>query len=327
MRYIIYGAGGVGGAIGARLFQQGHETVFICRGEHHVVLQRQGLTFKTPNETLQLRVRTVGHPAELKFTRNDVVILTMKSHDTEGALRDLERVGGSEAAIVCAQNGVDNERMAARHFARVYGMIIVLPATYLEPGVVLNHSTPIEGVLDAGCYPTGVDETITQVTKDLTACGFSAKPDPAIMRWKYAKLLTNLQNALQAACGLEMQEKNFARAVRDEAVACLKAARIDATPQEEFRRRMAEVTIKDIPGHPRTGGSTWQSLMRGLPSTEADYLNGEIVLLGRLHGIPTPYNRVLQRIAGEMARAGKRPGSVTVEDLQNMLTEEQTRSK
>lgn len=327
MRYIIYGAGGVGGAIGARLFQHGHDTVFLCRGEHHAVLQRQGLTFKTPNETLQLRVRTVGHPAELKFTKDDVVILTMKSHDTEGALRDLIRVEGSDAAIVCAQNGVDNERMAARHFARVYGMVVVLPATYLEPGVVLNHSTPVEGVLDAGRYPTGSDETIAQVTEDLTTCGFSAKPDTTIMRWKYAKLLTNLQNALQAACGLEMQEKTFARAVRDEAVACLKAAGIEAAPQDEFRRRMAEVIIKDIPGHPRTGGSTWQSLMRGLPTTEADYLNGEIVLLGRLHGIPTPYNRVLQRIAGEMARAGKRPGSVTVEDLQKMLIEEQSHSQ
>jgi MFS family permease len=69
MRYIIYGAGGVGSAIGARLFQRGHETVFICRGEHHTVLQRQGLTFKTPNETLQLPIRTVGHPAELKFSK------------------------------------------------------------------------------------------------------------------------------------------------------------------------------------------------------------------------------------------------------------------
>lgn len=327
MRYVIYGAGGVGGAIGARLFHYGHETVFICRGEHHAILQRQGLTFKTPSETLRLRVRTVGHPAELKFTKNDTVILTMKSHDTEGALRDLIRVGGSDAAIVCAQNGVDNERMAARHFARVYGMVIVLPATYLEPGVVLNHSTPLEGVLDAGRYPTGIDETITQVTKDLTACGFSAKPDASIMRWKYAKLLTNLQNALQAACGLGMQEKTFARAVRDEAVVCLKAAGIEAASQEEFRRRMVAVTIKDIPGHPRTGGSTWQSLMRGLPTTEADYLNGEIVLLGRLYGIPTPYNRVLQHIAGEMARAGKQPGSVTVEDLQRMLVEEQARGK
>ena len=327
MRYIIYGAGGVGGAIGARLFQHGHETVFICRGEHHAVLQRQGLTFKTPHETLQFPIRTVGHPAELKFTKNDVVILTMKTHDTEGALRDLERAGGSDVAVVCAQNGVDNERMAARHFARVYGMVVVLPATYLEPGVVLNHSMPVGGVLDAGCFPTGIDETITRVTKDLTACGFSAKPDASIMRWKYAKLLTNLQNALQAACGLEMQEKSFAHAVRAEALSCLKAAGIEAVPQDEYRRRMAEVKIRDIPGHPRTGGSTWQSLMRGLPTTEADYLNGEIVLLGRLHGIPTPYNRVLQRIAGEMARAGKRPGSVTVEDLQSMLTEEQECSK
>src|SRR5262249_12851283 len=148
MRYIIYGAGGIGGAIGARLFQHGYETVLICRGEHRAVLQRQGLTFKTPRETLQLRVRTVGHPAELKFTADDVVILTMKSQDTEGALRDMMRAGANDVPIVCAQNGVDNERMAARYFPRVYGMVVVIPATYLEPGVVLNHSTPLEGVLD-----------------------------------------------------------------------------------------------------------------------------------------------------------------------------------
>jgi len=111
--------------------------------------------------------------------------------------------------------------------------------------------------------------------------------------------------------------------VREEALSCFKAAGIEAAPQDEFRQRMAEVKIKDIPEHPRTGGSTWQSLMRGLPSTEADYLNGEIVLLGRLHGVSTPYNRVLQRIASELARTGKRPGSVTIEDLQRMLPEEQ----
>jgi 2-dehydropantoate 2-reductase len=64
--------------------------------------------------------------------------------------------------------------------------------------------------------------------------------------------------------------------------------------------------------------------MRGLPTTEADYLNGEIVLLGRLYGILTPYNSVLQRIAREMAQSGKRPGSVTAEDLQNMVAEEKS---
>ncbi|MGE0824428.1 MAG: ketopantoate reductase family protein [Candidatus Binatia bacterium] len=319
MRYIIYGAGGVGGAIGGRLFSRGHDVVLICRGEHMTTIQRQGLTFKTPTETLQLPIRAVGHPAELKFTDNDVVILTMKSHDTEGALRDLLRVGVGDVPIICAQNGVDNERMAARYFPRVYGMLVVLPATYLEPGVVLNHSTPVEGVLDTGCYPTGVDDIITRVANDLTTCGFSAKPDMTIMRWKYAKLLTNLQNALQAACGLEMREREFSHAVREEAEQCLRAAGIEFVPQDEFRRRMAEVKIKDIPGHPRTGGSTWQSLMRGLPTTEADYLNGEIVLLGRLHGIVTPYNSLLQTVARDMARTGKQPGSVTLEDLQRRL--------
>src|SRR5262245_8854003 len=256
MRYIIYGAGGIGGAIGARLFQGGHEVVLICRGEQITAIQQRGLTLKTPKETVQLPLRAVGHPAELKFTENDVVLLTMKSQDTEGALRDLERAGGGEVPIICAQNGVDNERMAARRFSRVYGMVVVMPATYREPGVVLNHSSPVEGVLDTGCYPSGVDSLITQIAADLTACGFSAKPDPHIMRWKYAKLLTNLQNALQAACGLDFREREFAHKVRDEGLACLRAAGIDAAPQDEFRRRMAEVKILDIPGHPRTGGST-----------------------------------------------------------------------
>jgi 2-dehydropantoate 2-reductase len=156
--------------------------VLICRGEHLTTIQRRGLIFKTPTETLQLAIRAVGHPRELSFTANDVVILTMKSQDTESALRDLEHAGGSDVPIVCCQNGVDNERMAARRFARVYGMVVWMPGTYLEPGVVLNHATPIGGILDAGCYPRGVDSLITQVTADLTACGFSAKPDPHIMR-------------------------------------------------------------------------------------------------------------------------------------------------
>src|SRR5207249_3631597 len=181
--------------------------------------RRRGLTLKTPTDTLQLSIRAVGHPLELSFTDSDVVILTMKSQDTESALRDLERAGGDEVPVICCQNGVDNERMAARRFARVYGMVVWVPATYLEPGVVLNHATPVGGILDAGCYPRGVDPLITRVTADLTPSGFSAQPDPRIMRWKYTKLLSNLRNALQAACGLEVHAPEFVRAVREEALA------------------------------------------------------------------------------------------------------------
>jgi len=320
MRYIIYGAGGIGGAIGGRLFHGGHEVVLICRGEHLTTIQRQGLTLKTPTETLQLPIRAVGHPLELSFTDQDVVILTMKSQDTELALRDLAHAGGSEMPVICCQNGVDNERMAARRFSQVYGMVVWLPATYLEPGVVLNHATPIGGILDAGCYPQGVDALITQVTADLTTCGFSAKPDPRIMRWKYTKLLSNLYNALQAICGLGARGGDFARAVRQEALACYRAAGIDFIPEEEMRQRVqAEIRLTDIAGHPRAGGSTWQSLVRGLSSIEVDFLNGEIALLGTLYGVPTPYNRLLQKVANQLARTGKQPGSMSIEDLQRMV--------
>jgi 2-dehydropantoate 2-reductase len=71
----------------------------------------------------------------------------------------------------------------------------------------------------------------------------------------------------------------------------------------------------DIPGHPRGGGSSWQSITRGTGSIETDYLSGEIVLLGRLHGVPTPVNATLQRIANEHARQAIPPGTSTVAEL------------
>ena len=61
--------------------------------------------------------------------------------------------------------------------------------------------------------------------------------------------------------------------------------------------------------------------MRGLPTIEADFLNGEIVMLGRLHGIPTPCNTLLQHVVNDMASTGRKPGSIPVEDLERQLDE------
>jgi 2-dehydropantoate 2-reductase len=58
-----------------------------------------------------------------------------------------------------------------------------------------------------------------------------------------------------------------------------------------------------------------------LPTIEADFLNGEIVLLGRQRGIPTPYNHVLQNVANQMASSGQQPGSFSIEQLQRMVDE------
>lgn len=72
--------------------------------------------------------------------------------------------------------------------------------------------------------------------------------------------------------------------------------------------------IRPVEGVRRDGGSTYQSLQRGTP-VETDYLTGEIVLLGRLHGVPTPANALLQRLLAEAAARGDAPAGRTEDEL------------
>jgi len=325
MRYIIYGAGGIGGVIGARLVQHGHDVVLIARGAHLDALQRDGLTLRTPEGTATLAVTAIGHPSQVTFTPDDVVLLTMKSQDTDAALDELRATAG-DVPVICAQNGVANERMALRRFSRVYGMLVVLPAVHLSPGEVLTHTstslstgtTGVGGVLDAGCYPTGVDALVERVTGDLQEAGFAARPNPNIMRLKYTKLLQNSGNAIQALCGPQAAAGDLARLIREEVIAVYEAAGIDYAPLTELRERSSGMQLGEIEGQTRWGGSTWQSLQRGAGSIETDYLNGEIALLGSLHGVPAPYNRLLQRLAAEAARQGREPAAYTPEQVIEM---------
>ena len=76
---------------------------------------------------------------------------------------------------------------------------------------------------------------------------------------------------------------------------------------------------RPVGGHDLSRGSSWQSLARGTGNIEADWLNGEIVLLGRLHGVATPVNELLRSTANRMATEGIAPGSIAAEDLLNQL--------
>ncbi len=220
--------------------------------------------------------------------------------------------------VVCAQNGVENERVAARRGGRVYGMVVWLPATFVEPGVVLNHGHPTAGLLDLGCYPNGADDLSEGVAADLRGAGFASESVNAIMRWKYEKLLTNLGTAIPAICGLGVEAGDLVRQLRREAIACYEAAGIDYASREEAaqRRDPARFGQAEIAGHARQGGSTWQSVVRGLGAIETDYINGEIVLLGTIHGVATPYNRALQRVANRIAGERLQPGAYSLDHIE-----------
>jgi 2-dehydropantoate 2-reductase len=203
----------------------------------------------------------------------------------------------------------------------------MLPAVHLEPGVVqTNSGSAITGILDTGRYPSGSDGFCERFTAALEAASFSAQPDPRIMRKKYAKLLMNLGNAYQAICN-DPDGAALVGDARREAVACYRAAGIDCATQEEDRARRGDlIRIMPIAGRERSGGSSWQSLARGRRSIEADFLNGEIALLGALHGIATPINRALQRVANRLAAAGARPGSMTLAQLNAEVEHERARA-
>jgi 2-dehydropantoate 2-reductase len=316
MRYIIFGAGGIGGTIGARLHMHGHAVTLIARGAHGKRLSEVGMEFVTVDGREQLRIPTVDHPSKLDIEPDDAVILAMKSQHTETALEDLRQCTQPTQRVVCAQNGVANERMALRRFENVYGMVVNLPALYLQPGQIITHAQGHGGILDTGRYPAGTDAWCIDLAAVLTGSGFSAEPRQAIMRQKYAKLLMNLGNAPQALFAEDQDLRELLRLLKHEAVSCFDAAGIDCASRDETSARSAGVyTMGQIEGVPRTGGSSWQSMMRGTGNIETDFLNGEIVLLGRLHGVPTPLNAAVQNLTRTMISEHRGIGEFTLDAI------------
>jgi len=323
VRFVVLGAGAVGGTIGGLLADSGHDVVLLARGVHAAALRERGLRLATPQRVVQVRVPVIERPADLSLADDDVLVLTTKSHQTLDVLEGLPR---RDLPIVCAQNGVANERMALRRCAAVYGMVVMLPAVFLSPGEVDAQGTPYSGLLDVGRYPTGVDDVAGAVANALSASGFVSQPVPDVMRWKYAKLLRNLGNALEALCGNDLDPdatavvRDLHARAREEAESCFRAAGIAWASDEEWvARRRKQVEWAPVEGRSRSGGSTWQSLVRGADALEGDYLNGEIVLLGRVHGIPTPVNALLQEQARQAARSGQAPGAMRPQDLLALL--------
>lgn len=330
MRYIIIGAGAVGGTIGGCLFQAGHEVVLVARGEHLAALRDGGLRLETPAGSDTLHIPSVGGPGELPLRADDVLIVATKSQDTATVLGEwsIQPVAGGGVAardlpVVCAQNGVANEEMALRRFRRVYGMAVWLPASHLEPGTVQAQGMPMAGLLVSGRYPAGTDETIEQIAADLATSRFVAPLSTDVQRWKYCKLLGNLGNAIEALCGRNASgldgtptgdAAELLGRTRAEGTATLNAAGIGYANMADVTGVLGfgtQVRAERVNGAARTGGSSWQSLTRGGGSIEADFLNGEIVMLGRVHGVPTPVNATLQWLANRAAAERKPPGTMT----------------
>ena len=235
----------------------------------------------------------------------------MKTQDTAAALERLRAAGVAGQPVFCVQNGVANERMALRRFPNVHGVTVMMPASFTDAGRG-------RGLLDAAArhlrHRALPGRAATRPTGRWRRRSRRPASPPSstdeVMASKYGKLLLNLGNIVEAALGPDVRTGGAStRCCAPRARRSLAAAGIAwrdvgaADPRREALMRQAEVA-----GARRSGGSTTQSLARGTGSIETDWLNGEIVLLGRLHGVPTPANGYFLGLGARLAREGRGPG-------------------
>jgi len=315
-RYVVVGAGAVGATLAAELQAAGRAVVLVARGAQLDALRAAPLRYLRPDGAHRVDLAVVGSPQELELRPDDVLVLATKAQDGDAALADWAwRPVGADGAlaaevlpVLVLQNGLDTERAAARRFATVYGAAVWSPTTYLTPGEVVSAGDPAVGVVWIGRYPAGSDARLAEIADDLRAARHLVEIVDDVPRWKAGKLLSILGNALEALYPAGPLRDRATGALRAEALRVYAAAGIVAAdPATATALELSTFVAAAVPGHTRSGRSTWQSLQRGA-APETDFLNGEIVLLGRQHGVPTPRNAAAQaavhRAAGQRVAAG-----------------------
>ena len=331
-RYVIFGAGAIGSAIGGLMNLTGSRVLCVARPAQAEALNR-GILIKRKGEDIRVRVDAITDLRDLTPESSDKIVVATKSQATESAVEELARVYDSDMPIVCLQNGVRNEEIAARRFNNVYAGLVFLSAVQLEPDLI---TLPQGRTIAVGRYPGGVDELSERFRDDLNRAGFDALASAYVMAMKWAKFVVNLNNATFAIIGYWVEQgmadaevRRLMYEVRSEGLRVLDAAGIAIEPPagEPSPLKVRETTEKlrrepepsdqrdDLAEELRTYASMWQDLYLGRKSGEAEHLNGEVARLGKQHGVATPYNSTLLEVVNRMFEQQLKPGLYTPAQL------------
>lgn len=333
MRFIVHGAGAVGSLVGGWLAENGTEVVLVAREAHAEAISQNGLQIKSDKGDSVVKLTAVTSPSSIAPRADDVILLTVKSSQTAASVQSLRETFPEDTPVICLQNGVRNEELAARRFLTVYGAMGGLSVTMISPGVI-SHT--LNNIISIGNYPLGCDEFGQEIAAYLNKAGFRVTTNESIMAVKWSKLILNLHNATFSILDKHLQLglvtpaiSRFMADVEEEGLHVLDVAGISvADPNNpiDFGKRLDDLRqitedpdkiyeAENIPSELRTFPSTWTDLKLKRGETEAGYFNGEIILLGEKYGVPTPYNSTLLNIVETMAAEGTEPGLYTIEEL------------
>ncbi|MDH5254559.1 MAG: 2-dehydropantoate 2-reductase [Gammaproteobacteria bacterium] len=305
MKICIYGAGAIGGYLGAQLAGTDAEVSLVARGPHLAAMRERGLTLISGDGRYTVAVNCTDDPGALG--PQDYVILTLKAHSTLPILDHLKPLLGPQTAIVTAQNGIlwwyfhafpgplENRHLEAADPggriwralgpARAIGCVVYPSCEIVEPGVVRH----IEGTRFMVGEPDGSKSArVTALSEALTAAGLKAPVRKKIRDDIWFKLLGNatfnpvsvLTRATLEQMGRDPAAREVIRRMMTEAVAVATALGTSFAMDVE-KRIDAAVEV----GAHRT--SMLQDFEQGRP-LELDALVAAVTEMGRLVSVPTP---------------------------------------
>ncbi|HSY82024.1 MAG TPA: 2-dehydropantoate 2-reductase N-terminal domain-containing protein, partial [Gemmatimonadaceae bacterium] len=135
-RCLVWGAGAIGGTLGAHLMRAGHDVTLVDTADEHVAaVNRVGLAIEGPIATFTVRVRAFT-PDTLAGAW-DTIVLATKAHHTETATQALLPHLAPEGCVISAQNGLNELAIASIVGpARTVGAFVNFGADYMQPGVI-----------------------------------------------------------------------------------------------------------------------------------------------------------------------------------------------
>lgn len=301
----IFGAGSVGAFIGGALIAGGADVVLIGRARVGERIARHGLSISDMDgrrsQVPADRVRYSQDPAALASA--GLVLVTVKSADTEAAAQALAAHAAADAMVISLQNGIGNADVLRR----------ALPGRQVLAGMVpFNVVQTEDGRFHRGTEGSLMVEASPALAPWLPA--FEAAGLPLLQRTdftavQWGKLLLNLNNAVNALSGLplkaQLSQRDYRRCLAlliNEALCALHAAGIEpaqvakVTPArlpkllrlpDWLYKRLASASLRI---DPEARSSMWEDLQAGR-RTEIDYLNGAVVTLAQSVGLDAPANR------------------------------------
>ena len=288
MKVAVVGAGAVGCYYGGMLARAGHDVTLIGRPRHVEAIERQGLRLET--QTFDERIRVSASSEGSAVRSAQLVLLCVKSTDTESAAAIIKPHLAPDALVLSLQNGVENaDRLRAILPQDVLAAVVYIGTEMAGPGHVKHHGRG-ELIIERS-------RASDELAQALIAAGVPTDISDNVRGALWAKLILNCAyNALSAITQLPygrlVKGAGITAVMRDVVDECLAVAKADDVTipgdVDAAIRKIAETV-------PSQYSSTAQDLARGKPS-EIDHLNGVIVRRGEALGVATPVNRLLHAI-------------------------------